>query len=295
MKKIIPIALALLLLSACAHHSGSPHPVHVNPAYKDALLSHFLDSVIVDDEHEQRIREFYVRMLEAQSRQKPIRLIRHHISQRYLGETVNTHKTGLGIMYWPNGSVYIGQWRYNRRVGEGYLLSLDDNRAFVSTYQGQWFDDKAHGKGSLKLANGNYFEGEFVDNKKEGKGTYTWASGEFAGDRFEGLYENNLRAGPGTYTWADGSQHTGSWVEGLREGEATTIWANGQRYQGDYKNDKRTGQGVKEWPNGVRYEGAFKDGLAHGRGVKSNDKGESCLGNWEQDQLVGECLAGEKL
>lgn len=295
MKKITLIILALSLLSGCVHHSPSSRPVHLNPAYKNALLSRFLDSVVVDVEHQQRIKEFYNRILETQSAQKPIRLIRYHIAQRYLGQTVNAHKTGLGIMYWPNGTLYIGQWRYDRRNGEGYLLSLSDNRLLVSTYQGQWLNDQIDGQGSLKLANGNHYNGEFVDNKKEGMGAYKWVSGEFSGDSFEGIYNNNLRVGPGTYTWADGSQHTGSWADGLREGEATTTWTNGQRYKGTYKNDKRTGQGVKEWANGVRYEGAFKDGLAHGRGVKSNAKGESCLGIWEQDQLVGECLAGEKL
>ncbi len=300
MNKMIIIVLAISMLSACArdNYSQSAHSHSSNlsvPSNSSALLATFLRTANLNTAREKQVREFYQKILDEQDVKKPLRLIRYHMKQRYLGQTFNAHKSGLGIMHWPNGSLYLGQWRYDRRNGEGYLVSLDDNRQVINIYEGEWLDDKASGEGRLEMENGNYYQGEFVDNKKHGIGSFTWVSGDSAGDSYEGVYQENLRVGPGTYTWADGSKHTGSWINGVREGESTTLWANGQSYQGMYTQGKRTGQGVKEWPNGVRYEGQFKDGLAHGRGVKSNSKGESCLGDWEFDELVGNCLSGEKI
>ena len=44
-------------------------------------------------------------------------------------------------------------------------------------YEGEWRDDKNHGKGLRKLANGNVYDGDFEEDRYHGVGTYTWADG----------------------------------------------------------------------------------------------------------------------
>jgi hypothetical protein len=38
-------------------------------------------------------------------------------------------------------------------------------------YEGDWKNDKRHGKGSLSYNNGDRYEGEWKDNLRDGEGT----------------------------------------------------------------------------------------------------------------------------
>ena len=51
---------------------------------------------------------------------------------------------GVGLMFWPDGGKYEGQFK----------------------------DNKAHGKGRKIYANGEYYVGEFKDDKCHGMGVY---------------------------------------------------------------------------------------------------------------------------
>jgi hypothetical protein len=57
-----------------------------------------------------------------------------------------------------NGSVYVGEWAYERKYGKGIQVWKDG-----SIYEGFWVRDKAQGRGRLYHANGDVYEGvEFI-------------------------------------------------------------------------------------------------------------------------------------
>ena len=46
------------------------------------------------------------------------------------------------------------------------------------SYNGEWLDDKRHGKGIDTYASGHRYTGEFADGQRHGQGTYTFPDGE---------------------------------------------------------------------------------------------------------------------
>ena len=57
-------------------------------------------------------------------------------------------------------------------------------------YEGQWSDDKQHGKGKEVWSNGaETYEGDFVEGKKNGKGRFMWSDGSYyEGDFVDGVF-----------------------------------------------------------------------------------------------------------
>ncbi len=284
--KIIFIFLSVIwLLSACKTQPTQSYSDLNRP------LGNFLTLMNVDQQNKIIIEEYFKTNVALNSLIDSLETIKYQPSSAYFGLVVNGLRGREGLMVWPTGDFYVGQWHNNKRTGKGHYVSSSNNQGLKNYYAGQWVNDQKHGYGILESSNGYTYKGEFIKDKKQGPGILTWTSGPFSGDVYQGDFVNNLRSGKGVYTWADGSTHKGIWKEGKRQGMAETIWANGQSYEGYYQADTRTGYGVKTWPNGIAYRGMFKDGRAHGAGVKSNSKGEACQGRWENDQLIGQCIA----
>ena len=61
---------------------------------------------------------------------------------------------GVGTFTWPNGNVYDGQWKEDRREGTGTQRDMDG-----SVYAGQWLSNKKHGKGKSTRADFAVYEG----------------------------------------------------------------------------------------------------------------------------------------
>ena len=60
----------------------------------------------------------------------------------------------------------------------------------------------------MHFANGDRYEGEYKDDKKHGKGTYIWGPNtKWAGDKYIGDYINDVRTGEGVYIYASGSRY----------------------------------------------------------------------------------------
>ncbi len=56
-------------------------------------------------------------------------------------------------------------------------------------YVGEWKDDKRHGQGTLTSPNGDKYVGEWKDGKRNGQGTFTWANG----NKYVGEWEDGKR------------------------------------------------------------------------------------------------------
>ena len=69
----------------------------------------------------------------------------------------NNKKHGQGTFTWPDGSEYVGYWKFGKREGHG-----------IRTYAGR----------------GKYV-GEFKDGKKNGQGTFTFTDGRKWVDEFK--------------------------------------------------------------------------------------------------------------
>ena len=55
----------------------------------------------------------------------------------YNGQVVNGEPSGLGVIYYPNGNMYIGEWKDGKRNGQGTYTFQEGSR-----YEGEWKDGK---------------------------------------------------------------------------------------------------------------------------------------------------------
>ena len=73
---------------------------------------------------------------------------------QYNGEVLIGKPNGLGVIIFPNGIRYVGEWRYGKYEGQG-----------TYTYgKGKWEGDK--------------YKGKFRGGYRNGQGTYTWSDGD---------------------------------------------------------------------------------------------------------------------
>ncbi len=69
-------------------------------------------------------------------------------------------KDGVGIMFWPDGTKYEGQFRNDKQHGKG--RKIFSNGEF---YIGNFANDKANGFGVFQDLNGGKYEGEWKEDK----------------------------------------------------------------------------------------------------------------------------------
>ena len=101
----------------------------------------------------------------------------------------------FGTFTWTNGDRYIGDWKGNKKHGQGTQTWASGEK-----YVGEWQDNNLHGQGTTTWEkSGNKYVGEHKDNKRNGEGTFTWANG----DKYVGEHKNDNRTGEGTFTWAN--------------------------------------------------------------------------------------------
>ena len=62
-------------------------------------------------------------------------------------------------------------------------------------FEGEWFNDKAHGQGKYTHFEGAIYEGTWVNDKQHGHGTETWKDGA----RYEGAYLDGKKQGIGQF------------------------------------------------------------------------------------------------
>ena len=107
-------------------------------------------------------------------------------------------------------------------------------------YLGQWKDDKKNGQGTLTYASGDRYVGQFKDDKINGQGTYTWGDGtQWKGQKYVGQFKDNKRNGQGTYTYADGEKYVGQFKDEKYDGFGTFYKADGSiSQQGLWRDDK---------------------------------------------------------
>jgi hypothetical protein len=90
-------------------------------------------------------------------------------------------------------------------------------------YQGNWLNDKAHGKGLyIYASSGAIYEGDWIEDRQEGYGVESWPDGT----KYEGCFVDGLKHGRGKLQM---------WVPKAREFSL---------YDGDFYRNMLQGQGI---------------------------------------------------
>merc|ERR1712136_366784 len=64
--------------------------------------------------------------------------------EKYEGEYVDDVKHGVGLQFWLNGDMFLGQWRQDHMSGKGCYYYGNG-----STYVGEFAGGRRHGSGTL--------------------------------------------------------------------------------------------------------------------------------------------------
>jgi radial spoke head protein 1 len=173
------------------------------------------------------------------------------------------NKNGLGQTLFPNGDMYVGQYKANRREGTGTYCWQTTG----ILYTGQWRNNLRCGVGRIVYPDGGRYLGSWVDDVKTGQGRYTYPDGS----SYAGSWANDTKHGFGTYTFVDGSVFIGSFVDNeFVSGE----WrlAGGARYYGTFVNDVPVGKGVYIYK--------------YGQSMSFRQEGEYVKGQWQPGAIA---------
>ena len=110
--------------------------------------------------------------------------------------------------------------------------------------------------GKAIFDDGGSYEGEFYNEKAHGKGIFIFSNG----DRVEGEFNNGIPHGWAKMIKADGSKYIGEFYQGEFHGEGTYWYPDGVKMEGEFKNGAIDGHVTATKVNGeVRYA-IFKNG-----------------------------------
>ncbi|XP_029371075.1 MORN repeat-containing protein 3 isoform X1 [Echeneis naucrates] len=151
-------------------------------------------------------------------------------------------------------------------------------------YNGEWRDNKKHGKGlQLWKKSGATYNGKWKNGKRDGYGIYSVLIPETKEyeRKYCGKWKNGKKHGYGTYFYSNSAVYEGEWSEGLRSGWGRMYYESGDTYEGEWMKDKNHGQGIIRFANGDWYEGNWQDGKRSGNGkYYYSDKGQLYEGFW---------------
>ena len=194
---------------------------------------------------------------------------------------------GSGVMEYPDGSRYEGEWKDGKRYGKGVLTHSG------IVYICEWKDCRMDGWCIEVGSDGMKTEGQRNKGLKDGIFTATSLDGtqrlskwnndvREQGDTFQGQAD-----GKGNLTKADGSVYCGDFKDTMKHGKGTWTSPNGkEKYVGEWRDDNKNGEGILTTPDG-EYEGTWKDDVRHGEGTETKTNGETYIGGWEDDKRHG--------
>ena len=156
---------------------------------------------------------------------------------KYQGDVESNKPNGLGMLTYPWGAKYFGEWKDGRLWnGTGY----DNKNNIIGNY--------VNGENIIKKPGVKVEKKPGVKVEKEQTGVLfrRLVNGEFR------WFENGNEDKDGKYE--------GEIANGLAHGQGTNISPDGNIYVGKFKDGEYHGQGTFTFHDGAKYVGEFKDG-----------------------------------
>lgn len=143
------------------------------------------------------------------------------------------------------------QARYEGECVDGWAHGRGEASG-VAEYAGAFRHGRKHGKGRLRMGNGDVYTGEFRDDQPEGLGAYLW-QGDPAqrGNRYVGEFHLGKREGRGVLLTAAGDRYEGRWLADVRAGQTASEIQFQRRYQALGQAIGRGDTVCRDYPVGI--------------------------------------------
>lgn len=141
----------------------------------------------------------------------------------YIGSFRNGLKHGEGTELLPDGRIYSGEYQHGQWVSG--VLHFPNGQTYDGEFERRRFD----GQGKLTFGNGTGYEGDFQAGKMEGEGQMTTADGTV----YQGTFSGD-RLTQGTITSSDGSVYEGELRNWRPHGEGRLVEADGEVLEGQF-------------------------------------------------------------
>lgn len=204
----------------------------------------------------------------------------------YCGQWFCGKLHGEGIMTWPDGRRYEGQFRQSVYHGPGRLEV--PSSAGVTIYEGTWKNGKLEGKGIIRYANKDVYIGYLHESQPHGHGELKKGHiSSQAASIYTGEWSNGVKHGYGVLDEiAKGEKYLGMWQNNSRHGPGMVVTMNGVYYEGNFHQNKLTGYGLMMFEDKTYYEGELGvGGTFAGKGSLHYPSGDTIdgnfTGNWE--------------
>lgn len=144
--------------------------------------------------------------------------------RRYQGDFVNGKFQGFGKLELLDRKItYKGNFQNGLKSGRGTEWDREN-----SVYMGQWKNNRRNGAGVQAFR---------VQEWKEDKHTESWLSRNT--ENFQGTFRNDNFDGEGTYRWPDGVTYTGGWAANKKHGRGFFLYPTGLRSDRIFEFDER--------------------------------------------------------
>uniref|UniRef100_A0A3B4UEV5 Alsin Rho guanine nucleotide exchange factor ALS2 n=1 Tax=Seriola dumerili TaxID=41447 RepID=A0A3B4UEV5_SERDU len=201
----------------------------------------------------------------------------------YEGRWLAGKPNGRGVLKWPDGRIYTGEFKNGLEDGFGEFVAPNKTLNKNDHYQGQWKDGKMHGLGTYRYASGEVYDGSFQDGMRHGHGMLR--SGKLntsSPSVFIGQWLQDKKTGYGVFDdITKGEKYMGMWQDHLRQGTAVVVTQFGLYYEGAFKDNKMMGAGILLSEDDTTYEGEFSDDWTlNGKGVLTMANGDYLEGSF---------------
>ena len=144
----------------------------------------------------------------------------------YMGDFKNNKKEGIGIYRWPDGTIYYGEWKSDNMDGFCHIKYFDDR-----LFTGQIENGRKNGYGEFSWKPTRKYIGNYTNDLKEGFGIYIWNIKSF--QVFVGFWHEGKMEGIGLMINGD-KRYYGKWYEG----EKVECFKNEKDLEMKYKSTK---------------------------------------------------------
>ncbi|XP_072426139.1 ALS2 C-terminal-like protein isoform X1 [Chiloscyllium punctatum] len=179
----------------------------------------------------------------------------------YEGNWYKGKPQGSGIMKWPDGRNYAGNYEDGQEHGFGVYVAPGGPEIF-DCYKCHWRKGTMHGYGICEYGNGMTYKGYFQDNQCHGFGILHSSRMENLPFKYVGHWENDKKSGYGVFDDLDrGERYIGTWLEDCKHGNGIVITQSGLCYEGNFQYNKLVGPGTILSEDDSAYEGEFTEEL----------------------------------